>query len=109
MDVWLAQDVARKDGKGRIGILIWMILDAMDRREGYSKFQEKRVAEMLPFFLSIFVCVSEACWRLNFIGWYYCPNHSRTYQLYLRRISIFSIAREFKVIAAEPVRFCIFE
>jgi hypothetical protein len=50
MDVWLAQDVARKDGKGRIGILIWMILDAMDRREGYSKFQEKRVAEMLPFF-----------------------------------------------------------
>ncbi len=49
MDVWLAQDGARKEGKGRIGILIWTILAAMDRREGCSKFR-KKVAEMLPFF-----------------------------------------------------------
>lgn len=56
MDVWLAQDVARKDGKGCIGILIWMILDAMDRREGYSKFQEKGVAEKLPLFLCRYLC-----------------------------------------------------
>ena len=54
MDVWLAQDGARKEGKGRIGILIWMILVAMDRREGCSKFR-KKVAEMLPFFYAGFI------------------------------------------------------
>jgi len=51
-DKWLTQDDVRKDGKGRIRILIGKILVAKERREGSSKFW-KRVACKPPFFIYI--------------------------------------------------------
>ena len=46
----LTQDDVRKEGKGRIRILIGKILVAKDRGEGYSKFQEKGEPLGSPFF-----------------------------------------------------------
>ena len=60
MEVQLAQEGARVDGKGRIRILIGKILVAKDRGEGYSKFQEKGEPLGSPFFCVVYyqsVCI----------------------------------------------------